>query len=359
MIRPGKGISWKEFFVTLKNEYKGDTLSNVAGSVTFFGLLAIFPFLLCLVALASLVIDPAQAAALIDQLSQVAPPAATQLLGGQLKSLAQQNSGGLFTFALLGALWAASGGMMALMAALNIVYDVEEGRGFLKQRALAIGMVLFSAVLALLAAVIAIVTPAVAEAIPSPLGTVLTWLRLPLAGLFMMFLWAVLYYVLPDVEQKFKFITPGSVVGVIVWVIASWGFSVYVANFGKYDATYGALGGVVVLLLWMWISSQVLLLGAEINAILEHKSVEGKRAGAKSMKDKGGTETKTEREERESGRVPGRPTPTGAPLQRAERVEVGSPHRHALKPTLGWLALAMVFGRKRGPTQRGTQLPTG
>jgi membrane protein len=120
------------------------------------------------------------------------------------------------------------------------------------------------------------------------------WLRLPVAGLLMMFLWATLYYVLPDVEQEFKFITPGSVMGVVVWVLASWGFSLYVTNFGKYEATYGSVGGIIVMLLWMYISSLVLLLGAEVNAVIEHKSEEGKRVGAKLMADRGRTGTKTE-----------------------------------------------------------------
>ena len=103
----------------------------------------------------------------------------------------------------------------------------------------------------------------------------------------MMLLWALLYYVLPDVEQSFRFITPGSVLGVVLWVLASWGFSKYVSNFGSYDKTYGSLGGVIVLLLWMWISSLVLLVGAETNALIEHRSEEGKRQGAKRRTDVG------------------------------------------------------------------------
>ncbi len=131
----------------------------------------------------------------------------------------------------------------------------------------------------------------------------------------------------------------------IIWVIASYGFSVYVSNFGKYDATYGALGGIIVMLLWMWISAQVLLLGAEINAVLEHKSPEGKRVGAKSMKDKGGGETKTQLEERTGQRPVGSTAPvdTHPPV----RVEPGPPHHHGVKPSLAWLALAFLFGRSR------------
>ena len=130
------------------------------------------------------------------------------------------------------------------------------------------------------------------------------WLRLPVAGLLMMAVWAMIYYVLPDVEQKFKFITPGSVVGVLLWLLASAGFSMYVKNFGSYDVSYGALGGVIVMLMWMWISAQVILIGAEINAILEHKSPEGKVSG---REDGGG-----ERAQHDQGRAAARGAGRGA-----------------------------------------------
>ena len=353
MVLPGKGMSWKEFFVALKKEYKRDKLADVAGSVTFFALLATFPFLLCLVSLASLIIDPAQAQSLIEQLAQVAPKQAMDILSERIRELGAKESGGVFTFALVGAIWAASGGVAALMKALNTVYGVEEGRPFWKVRGIAIGMTLFGAVLAIVAAVVAVATPAIADQLPSPFGTVLTWLRMPLAAALMMLLWAVYYYVLPDVQQKFKFITPGSVIGVVIWAFASFGFSKYVEHFGKYDATYGALGGLIVMLLWMWISAQVVLIGAEINGILEHKSPEGKKVGAKSMKDKGPSETKTEKEERVGEKLPGNVAPPGkvapgvpahAATARAPRWR--SPHTHKAKPSLAWLLLASLFERR-------------
>jgi membrane protein len=175
----------------------------------------------------------------------------------------------------------------ALIGALNRTYDVKEGRPWWKVRGIAILMTLVSGALALLAALVAIAAAPLASWIGGPIGTAIGWLRLPVAGLVMMFLWALIYYVLPDVEQRFRFITPGSVFGVVVWVLASWAFSRYVASFGSYDKTYGSLGGVIVLLLWMWISSLVLLVGAEMNALVEHASEEGKRQGAKSKHDTG------------------------------------------------------------------------
>jgi membrane protein len=304
MVLPGKGMSWKEFFKALKNEWTRDKVSDTAGALTFFGVLALFPFLLFLVSLASVIIDPAQAEALIQQLSQVAPQEVVSILGERIHSLAQNNSVGLLTVGGLGAVWAASGGVVALMKALNTTYGVEESRPFWKVRGIALLVTLGAAVVSIIAAALAVAAPAVADKLGEPFSTLVVWLRLPFAGLMMMLVWAVIYYALPDVKQKFKFITPGSVVGVIIWVLASWGFSKYVANFGKYDVNYGAIGGVIVFLLWMWITSQVVLLGAEINAILEHRSPEGKSPGQKVPGRGGAMATKSE-VERGGARLPG------------------------------------------------------
>ncbi|NMO15009.1 YihY/virulence factor BrkB family protein [Pyxidicoccus fallax] len=304
MVLPGKGMSWMEFFKALKAEWTRDDVGDVAGALTFRAILALFPFLLFLVSLAGVLIDPAQAQVLIQELGKVAPQEVTKILGDRITSLAQSNPVGLLTVGGVGAVWAASGGMVALMDSLNTVYGVEEKRPFWKVRGIALLMTLGGAVVAIAAALAVVVTPAIADKL-GPLGTVLTWLRLPIAGVVMMFLWAVLYYVLPDVKQKFRFITPGSVVGVLIWVVASWGFSKYVANFGSYDVNYGAIGGVIVMLLWMWISAQVILLGAEINAILEHRSPDGKAPGQK-LPEEGKAVTATKGELEEAGaRLPG------------------------------------------------------
>ena len=293
MRMPGKGMSWKELFVGLKNELSKDSTTDSAASVTYYGVLALFPFVLFLVSLASLFIQPKDAEQIVQQLSQVAPGPATQILGDRVRQLAQSQNLSLVGFGAIGALWAASGAAMAIIRALNIAYDVNEGRPFWKVRGIALLMTIVSGALALVAAFVAIALGPIGDAIGGPIGAAMAWLRLPVAGLMMMFLWALAYYVLPDVQQKFKFITPGSVIGVILWVVASWGFSKYVSSFGSYDKTYGSLGGVIVLLLWMWISSLVLLAGAEVNAFIEHRSPEGKREGAKSLRDTGMTPVAT------------------------------------------------------------------
>lgn len=298
MVLPGKGMSWKEFFVSLKDEWGRDNISNVAGALTFSAIMALFPFLLFLVSLAGVLIDPHQAQQLIQELSKVAPQEVTKILGERLEALANSNPVGLLTVGGVGAIWAASGGVVALMEALNTVYGVTDKRPFWKKRGIALLTTLGTAVTVVLAAIVAIASPAIANKLGEPFTGIVLWLRMPVAGILMMLLLAVLYYVLPDVKQKFKFITPGSVVSVIIWVLASWGFSKYVSNFGSYDVNYGAIGGVIVMLLWMQISCMVVLLGAEINGVLEHKSPDGKSPGQRDPNALGPNVTKTEAEEK-------------------------------------------------------------
>ena len=269
---PSTGSGWKSFLIDLKDEVVKDNISDVAGAVAFSGIMALFPFLLFAVSLASLVVEPQQIETLISQLSKIAPTQVAEIVSAQIRSLTENKSTGLLTFGALAAIWAASGGVLAISRALNTAYGVKEKRGFFKLRGIAVLTTFLIAGMALLATVSAVVTPIVAHKLGTPLGTVVTWLRLPFAAAIMLLLWALIYYLLPDTQKRFVFITSGSVVGVTVWLAASWGFSVYVKNFGSYDATYGALGGMVVLLLWMWISAQVLLLGAEINALVDKRS---------------------------------------------------------------------------------------
>src|SRR4051812_7298520 len=171
MRLPGKGLSWKEFFKALKDEWTKDRVSDVAGMVTFQGILSLFPFILFLVTLGGLLIDPQQEGQLIDQLSRIAPSAVTQILGDRVRSLAQNSSTGLLTVSILVAIWSASGGMSALMRALNTTYGVTESRKWWKVRGIALAMTFFAAALALVAALIAVATPPLAKAVGGPVGT--------------------------------------------------------------------------------------------------------------------------------------------------------------------------------------------
>ena len=269
MLAPARGVTWKEFFLALKERFLKDKLMDVAGSVTFFGLLALFPFLLFLVTLAGLVLRPEQVEAFIQQIGTVAPADATRIIGDQIRDLYRSQSVGLLTVGFVGAIWSASGGVVSLMDALTGLHHVEDKRPFWKTRGLAILTTFGASAIILLAALVGVAAGPIAHSFGGPIAKVVAWLRLPVAGLLVAFVWAVLYQILPDVPRRFRLFTPGSIAAVIVWLLASWGFSVYVSHFGEYNKTYGAIGGAVVMLMWMWISSMVVLAGALINVVLE------------------------------------------------------------------------------------------
>ncbi|HLL04857.1 MAG TPA: YihY/virulence factor BrkB family protein [Myxococcaceae bacterium] len=272
--RPDRAAKWKRLLGRLRGEWKRNKLSDAAAALTFYGVLSLFPFLLFMVALAGLVIQPAQVQTLIGELGREVPQAFSQIPYAQLAELTSGPRRGVLTFSALAAVWSATTGVVSLMKALNTAYGVTEGRPRWKVYAIALGMMLAGAVLALLAGLVAVAAPALATRLGQPWTMLVGWLRLPLAALLMMILWATLYTVLPDARQKFRFILPGSVVGVLVWLAASLGFSSYVSHFSTFGITYGALGGIIVLLLWMWISSLALMLGAEINAVLARRHSE-------------------------------------------------------------------------------------
>ncbi|MBU8900777.1 YihY/virulence factor BrkB family protein [Corallococcus sp. M34] len=274
---PVRRAQWRGVLARLRQEWKRNKLSNAAAALTFYGVLAVFPFLLFIVALAGLVIQPAQVQAIIGALGREVPPAFSQLLYAQLAQLTSMPSSRLLTFSALASVWSAAAGVVSLIEALNTAYSVTESRPLWKVYGIALGMMLATAILAVLAGLITVAAPALAARFGPPWTTLVGWLRLPIAALLMMMLWATLYSVLPDARQRFKLITPGSVVGVLVWLTASLGFSFYVSHFSTFGITYGALGGIIVLLLWMWISSLALILGAEVNAVLARHP-----AGAKS-----------------------------------------------------------------------------
>lgn len=269
MRRPGKDLSWKEFFRELYCGWEKNRLEDTAGMLTFSGLLAIFPFLLFAVALASLFIDPGAEAELVGQIRRVVPPAVADILASRLHALATGTSPALVTVGGVGAIWAASGGVSALMRALNVAYGVEEMRPLWKTRGLAVLVTIGAAILVLLASVALLGAPALASLLGGRLSLLIYILRIPVGALFMTLLLAILYYVLPNVRQPFHLVTPGSIAAVVLWLLGSLVFSLYTTSFASYEVAYGALGGVIVLLLWMWISSIAVLLGAEINAVLE------------------------------------------------------------------------------------------
>jgi membrane protein len=266
-------------FATLKRtatEFSEDNLTDWAAALTYYGLLALFPAMIALVAVLGLFGDPKSTTTTItDIITQIGPQSAAETFKGPIETITSNRSGaGLaFIIGLAIALWSASGYVGAFMRASNVIYETPEGRPIWKLRPL---QMLVTLVLVILLAVIAlslVLTGPIVEAVAEPIGlsssaiTVWNIAKWPvLIALFVLML-AILYYASPNVKMRgFKWITPGALVALVVWVIASALFAFYVANFGSYNKTYGSLATMIVLLMWMWITNLAILFGHQLNA---------------------------------------------------------------------------------------------
>ncbi|MFN2497204.1 MAG: YihY/virulence factor BrkB family protein [Pseudonocardiaceae bacterium] len=269
---------WREVLTRAIREAMEDNLSLLAAGVAFFTVLALFPALIALVTLVGLVTDPTQITQQVQSLTTGLPQATQQLVADQLTAITRSGDGALtlgLVVSLLAALWSASSGTSNLMAAVNLAYEEQENRGFVRLRAIALlltlgGIVFLVGTLALIA-----VVPVVLHVMPlGPVGTVLAQvLRWTLLIALIVIRLAVLYWTAPDRNPpKFRWMTPGSVVATLLWLLGTVGFSLYVNFFGNFNKTYGALTGVIVLMLWLYLTSYVVLLGAEINSEAEHQT---------------------------------------------------------------------------------------
>lgn len=284
---PGlRGMSPMELGKRAVKEFLRDDMTTYASALSYHALFALFPFLIFLIALLGFLQIPGFFSWLLEQAQTALPQDAYQRVQDVITQIQNQPRGGLLSFGILAALWAASSGIRSLMNALNTAYDVEETRAAWKRYLLSILYTLGLAVLLIAGAGMMLLGPQAMEWLADQAGlsgvfvTLWTWLRWPAAVLLLMITAAIIYYVTPNVDQSFQFITPGAIIAVVVWIIASIGFSIYVSNFANYNATYGSLGGVVVLLFYFFISAAVLLLGAEINAEVHHaKEGEPKASG--------------------------------------------------------------------------------
>jgi membrane protein len=253
--------------------------------VAFFAFLALPPALIALVTLYGLVADPAQVQQQVESLSSSLPQETATLIGDQLKQITSTSSGSLgvgLVVSLLGALFSASGGVQNLMKAINLAYDEQETRGTVKLRATALLLTLGAVVFIVVAVGLVAVLPALLDAIDlGGLGRVLVFLA-RWVGLvaFVLVALAVLYRYAPDRDNpKMRWVGLGSLAATVLWLIGSAGFSLYVSNFGKYGKTYGALAGVVVLLLWLYLTCYIVLFGAEVNAEAERQTAKDTTQG--------------------------------------------------------------------------------
>jgi membrane protein len=278
------GRGWWAALKRTVREFKEDNLTDWAAALTYYGVLAIFPALIVLVSILQLVGESATQP-LLDELGKVAPGPAKDIFTSAIKDLQgdQGAAGVLFIVGLLGALWSASGYVSAFMRASNAIYDMEEGRPIWKTLPVRVGLTLVLLVLLAVTTLAVVLTGGLAEQVGNLVGlgdtavTVWNIAKWPVLLLVVSFMFALLYWAAPNVKQPgFRWVSPGGILAVVGWLIASAAFAFYVASFGSYNKTYGALGGVIVFLVWLWISNIMILLGAEFNAELERgRAIEG------------------------------------------------------------------------------------
>jgi membrane protein len=299
MIFPDmKGLPLHRVMVRTVTEFIDDEMSTYASALAYQMLFSLFPFILFLIALIGFLHLPDFFSWLRLQSELVLPPQALEQVNPVIDQL-QQSKGGLLSVGIVIALWTASAGVRLMMSAMNAAYDVVEGRPAWKRFPLSIIYTVGVAGMLLIAAALMVLGPQVMSWIAAQVGleyfivTLWTIARWPVIVILLMVAVALIYYVMPDVKQEFRFITPGSVLAVVVWIIASLGFGFYVKTFANYNAMYGSIGAIIVLLLYFYISSAVLLLGAEMNAVIEHMSRKARTRAKKSPANTAGHRTQT------------------------------------------------------------------
>jgi membrane protein len=256
-------------------EFQEDNLSDWAAALTYYGLLSLFPALIAMVSLIGIFGDPkSTTASLTEIITEIGPASAAETFAGPIESITESDTAGLaLVLGIAAALWSASGYTGAFMRASNIIYETPEGRPFWKLRPLQILVTFVMIVMMTLLAVSLVLTGPVVSAVAEPLGigstAVDVWniAKWPVMALVFLLMLALLYYASPNVRLRgFKWVTPGSLVAIVVWILASALFAFYVSNFGSYDKTYGTLGGMIALLVWFWISNLAILFGHQLNA---------------------------------------------------------------------------------------------
>jgi membrane protein len=305
-----KKSGWPATLKRTVSEFKEDNLSDWAAALTYYGLLSLFPALIAMVSLVGLFGDPKSTTkAVTEMVTELGPSSAADTFSGPIESLTENRStaGLTLVIGVAIALWSASGYVGAFIRASNVIYETPEGRPFWKLRPLQILVTLGMILLAVVLALGLVLTGPVVEAVADPIGlsgtaiTVWNIAKWPVLVAVFITMIAVLYYASPNARLRgFRWVTPGSLVAIVVWALASAAFGLYVANFGSYDKTYGTLGGLIVLLIWLWLTNVAILLGHQLNAERERS--------AEIAEGEPGAETDLKLEPRDE---PDRPETTG------------------------------------------------
>jgi membrane protein len=279
-------LGWGALLKRTLNDALADNCAGMAAQLAYYFFLSMFPALLIVVALTSLF--PSNVLGnILDWLGAFTPPEVLQIVRSQIQEIARSGHAGLLTFGLLGALWSSSSAMSAIIDTLNRAYGVNEARPWWKIQLLAIILTIVMSVFVLVSFTLVVSGPEIAQTIAAHVGlgptfawtwTILQW---PVVFVLISVGFGLVYFLAPDAEQRWPWIMPGSRFATLLWLLISLGFRFYVVHFGQFNKTYGAIGAVIVVLMWFYLSGLVLLIGAELNAAIEHASPYGKNEGEK------------------------------------------------------------------------------
>jgi membrane protein len=296
------GLGWRGLGKRVWAEIQNDNVFGRAAELSYYFLLALFPFLIFLTSVIGIVLGSGTGTrhALFDYLARIMPPSAFQLIDNTMIEVTSASGGGKLSFGILAALWAASSGLSAITESLNTAYDLTESRPWWKQRLTAIGLTMALSVLIISALVLVVAGGKIAEGLTASYGFgpefSLAWkiIQWPVVLACMTFAFALIYYFAPDFrEQSWQWLTPGATIGVALWLLISLAFRVYLHFFNSYSATYGSLGAVIILMLWFYFTGAAVLIGGEVNSEIENAAAkqgepEAKEKGEKAPNDKNG-----------------------------------------------------------------------
>jgi len=280
-------LSWTALIKKTVNEIWADDLLNLAAQQAYYFFFALFPALLTFISIASFFPIHNLTGEIVTMLGRFAPPDVIRIITEQVNKISETGHGGILTFAFLLTIWSSSGALVSIISTLNAAYDITEGRPMWRVRLTAIALTVGIAFFILLSMALVLIGPTVAEHLANTLhlGPAFKWtwwvLQWPVVFALVVSGIGLIYYFAPDAVQDWVWITPGSVLATFLWVMVSLGLKLYLAFFGNYNETYGTLGGFIVLLTWFYLSGLAILIGAELNAEIEHASAYGKDVGEK------------------------------------------------------------------------------
>lgn len=287
------GLSWKELGKRVWHEMNADDVWGRAAQLSYYFLLALFPLLLVMMALLGIFADQGTELRrnLIGYLAEVMPSSAGELVKSTVEELSNSSGAGKISFGLLATMWAASNGMGAISETLNTAYNVKETRPYWKTRLVAIGLTASLALLIVSALALLLYGFQIADGIAAWAGLSdafkITWkiVQWPLILFFILLGFNLIYYFAPDLKkQEWKWVTPGAIIGVALWLLVSFGFKTYLQYFNSYSATYGSLGALIIMMLWFYFTGMAILIGGEVNSEIENAAA---KAGAPDAKEKG------------------------------------------------------------------------